>query len=395
MAVVRLAAAVIILILYGYRGPAPSFSARAATPQASEQNPSRREANDVARFLAGLQGAPGSPFAELEMRPEWQNHQRMLDNAWKRAKVNFIDHLEQFQTHELTSASSRDTVFYPFGGPDILTAVTCFPHSPTYVLVGLEPAGSLPTVGQIQEKDLPGYLAAVRETVASELGRSFFITRQMDHQFRGQVTDGLLVPILHLLVRTNHTILGFRQVRVDEEGKVVAWPGPNFKAPFWNKGVEVDFRNDTDESTHRLYYFGVNLSDKKLEQNQGFRTYLASLKSTATLLKATSYMTHRPEFSLIREVMLTESAMILQDDSGIPFHYFHPDVWQRQLYGQYTRPYGSFKWLEQPDLREAYMAPPGPRPLPLRIGYGYSQIPSNLLLAKKIAAMTTASVQKH
>ena len=45
--------------------------------------------------------------------------------------------------------------------------------------------------------------------MASELGRSsFFITRQMDHQFRGQVTDfGLLAPILQLLVRTGHTVL--------------------------------------------------------------------------------------------------------------------------------------------------------------------------------------------
>ena len=57
--------------------------------------------------------------------------------------------------------------------------------------------------------------------MASELGRSFFITRQMDRQFRGQVTDGLLAPILQLLVRSGHTVLGFRYVRLDDAGQVI------------------------------------------------------------------------------------------------------------------------------------------------------------------------------
>jgi len=56
--------------------------------------------------------------------------------------------------------------------------------------VGLEPAGTLPDPGQLARKDLGRTLAAVRNTVHSELHRSFFITRQMDSQFRGQVTDG-------------------------------------------------------------------------------------------------------------------------------------------------------------------------------------------------------------
>jgi len=42
--------------------------------------------------------------------------------------------------------------------------------------------------------------------MASVLGRSFFVTRDMDRQFRGQVTDGLLIPILQILVATGHTV---------------------------------------------------------------------------------------------------------------------------------------------------------------------------------------------
>jgi hypothetical protein len=91
-------------------------------------------------------------------------------------------------------------------------------------------------------------------------------------------------------------------------------------------------------------------------------------------------MLHKPEFSTIRERLLSGSLAILQDDSGIPYHFFDAARWRVQLYGEYVRPYGSFSWLEQPDLRKAYLTL-GPKPLDFRIGYGYGRIASNLLLA--------------
>ena len=58
-------------------------------------------------------------------------------------------------------------------------------------MVGLEPAGTLPGPKDFEKKNLEQYLDATRVSISSELDRSFFITRQMDRQFRGQVTDGL------------------------------------------------------------------------------------------------------------------------------------------------------------------------------------------------------------
>jgi len=256
-------------------------------------------------------------------------------------------------------------------------------------MVGLEPAGTLPTRAQIEKKELPEYLSEIRNTVASELYRSFFVTRQMDRQFRGQVTDGLLVPILHLLVRTHNAVLGFRYVRLDEQGQVVD-RAANYKAPgrIGNKGIEIEFRRDADQSVHDLYYFSVNLSDERLRDDRPFLTYIARLKGSTTLLKATSYMTHRPDFSIIRDEILANSAAILQDDSGIPYRYFQPGVWKVALYGDYRRPYGSFRWMEQPDLRKAYESG-GAKPLALHMGYGYSRIASNLLLAGRQASITS------
>ncbi len=329
-----------------------------------------------------MPGNTGSPFAKLEDDDAWKQHREQVDAAWRKADGELLQGLREFQAQELKG--SKETVFYPFSGPDALMATEYFPQSPVYVFAALEPAGTLPSEEQIEKKDLDEYLGAMRSTMASELGRSFFITRQMDQQFRGQVTDGLLLPILQLLVRTNQTILGFRYMRLDEHGQVIDRT-LDYHAPtrYGNKGVEIEFRSEADQSLHQLYYFSVNLSDDRLKENKPFQAYVQSLKGATTMFKSTSYMLHRKEFSLIRNLVLENSGAVLQDDSGIPYHWFGSDLWKVQLYGDYDHPYGSFKYMEQVDLREAYKQP-GTKPLPMHVGYGYRKITSNLLLAKRV-----------
>jgi len=369
----------------GCSSPRPVAAESAPKDSYKSNVPHAREANDAARFLAGLPGTEGSPYAALEATEAWKEHRRLLDATWKEAEAEQLPGLHKFQADELSDPTlAGRTVFYPFSGPDALTATAYFPHNPLYVMVALEPAGTLPTPGQIGKKELPAYLGAIRDTMGSELGRSFFITRQMDRQFRGQVTDGLLAPILQLLVRTGHTVLGFRYVRLDEMGEVID-RAADYKAAtrYGNKGVEIEFQTDADSSLHRMLYFSVNISNDRLKENTPFQKYLAQLTGTVAMLKATSYMPHQAGFSMIRDALLTNSYAILQDDSGLPYKKFTAEQWKVQLYGDYIKPYGSFSWLEQPDLREAYKTT-GPKALPMHVGYGYRRITSNLLLATRL-----------
>ncbi len=373
------------MLLQGCGRAAQNPEPHAAAPKSEpDPVPHDRTADDMGRFIAGLPGTPGSRFASLEAGAAWQEHRERLDAAWRKADGDLISRLRSFQNQELNQDSVRFApIFYPFGGPDALTVTSLFPQSPVYVVVGLEPSGTLPGLRDIEKMDLAKFLANTRETMASELGRSFFITHQMDTQFRGQVTDGLLQPILQLLVRTHNRVIGFRYVRLDDNGRIIE-RAASYKAPgrFGNKGIQIEFQTDANQSLHTLYYFTVNLSDERLRENKPFQTYLSHLNGFTTLLKATSYMTHRATFSLIRDSVLANSAAILQDDSGIPYKWFEPRVWKVQLYGAYDRPYGSFRWFQQPDLRDAYSTL-GAKPLTLRIGYGFSKVESNLLLARR------------
>jgi hypothetical protein len=361
--------------------PAPPAARSAAADRLADPVPPDRYPDDVGRFLAGLPARPRSALAGLHDTSAWTGHSRELDRAWSRLDAQMLTPARAFEKQSLAPlAISR--LYYPFSGPDALMATTFFPAAKVYVLVGLEPAGTLPDPKHLARRDLPQYLARERASMASELGRSFFVTRQMDRQFRGQVTDGLFQPILHLLVRTGHTILGFRYVRLDDAGRLVERAaGYHTAGVIGNKGIELDFRTDADSSVHKLIYLSVNLSDERLHEDQPFLDFVSTLKGSTTFLKATSYMLHKPGFSMVRDQILTISSAVLQDDSGIPYRYFAPPAWHVELYGDYVRPYGSFRWLEQADLRQAYRA--GAQPLAFRIGYGYGKVPSNLLLATR------------
>jgi len=350
--------------------------------------PQSREANDAARFLAGLPGLPGSPFLEMEKQDAWKLHQRELDRMWSKIKADTIAPMKQFQASELNVANIRkSTVFYPFSGPDSLISNVFFPANSTYVMVALEPPGTISSAKQLEKKNLALTLALERKTVFDILGKSFFITREMDRQFRGQVTDGLFQPIVHLLVRNGHTITGYRLIKLDEKGTIVERAKAEGRVPNW--GLEIDFSDEGSTEIHRLVYLSVNLDDQHLKENKPFGNFVGGLKGMTTYLKATSYMPHHEEFSVIRNMVLDGSSAVLQDDSGIPYHCFKPADWHVQLYGDYTKPYGSFRYMQEKDLQAAYQTE-HPKPLEFRIGYGFSKAPSNLLLATKVGPVTSA-----
>jgi len=152
---------------------------------------------------------------------------------------------------------------------------------------------------------------------------SFFITREMDRQFRGQVTMDFSCPFWSYW-SARATRSWAIDMSVETKPARSSSRAPDYKAPgvFGNKAVEIDFRTDDDQSLHKLIYFSVNLSGRTAEDQRPFLSFLSRLKGVATFFKATSYMVHKPEFSIIREQVLARSALILQDDSGIPYHWF-------------------------------------------------------------------------
>ncbi|MBL8217938.1 MAG: hypothetical protein JNL62_01845 [Bryobacterales bacterium] len=328
------------------------------------------DANDVARFLAGVPGRADGPFHALESTPAWQRHRVSFDAMWAKFEENRLPAMRAFQQKEIPAPSaSGHVVLYPFGGPDTLTVTTLFPNRRTYVLIGLEPPGTLPTTDQVLHANLERQLPNMARTLDSLLRRSFFITASMDRELRGQITDGVLPVMLVQLARRGFVILSRQRITLSDDGEIQARTGVVKR----NRGIGIEVRSPSGDIA-RIIYLAANLNNKGLEANEALRKFVARSSPAVAFFKSTSYMPHKPEFSMLREMILQHCSAIVQDDSGIPYRFVNQSQWNIHLYGSYTQPYGSFRYLVQKDLRKAYEQ--HSQPLGFRIGYGFGRVPS-------------------
>ena len=342
-----------------------------------------RRADDVGRFIAGLPGREGSAFKSLEAEPGWVAHAAGVDADWKKLEETRVNAMRDFAKAELTGPPfDGATLFYPFGGPDALTMQVFFPGHAKYVLIGLEPPGTLPSIKELTKKSLDAQLANIRGSFGALVRKGYFITQYMDQQYRGQVLNGLFPSILVLLARTDHTILGFRYMRVDADGKLIERE-ERYKSKDldWNTGVEIEFQDDKTKVLQKLCYFGVNLADARLGKNKAFLSYLDSMGNVVTYMKATSYMPHHKDFEVIKGKIQSASLAVVQDDTGIPYRQIDQAKWQVTLYGKYEKLFPPFTPYQQNDLRKAYET--GAKNLPYNIAYGNTKTMANLLVAKK------------
>ncbi len=356
---------------------APDKAASAPAAQKPAPVVAKREYNDTARFIAGMPPEPGSALAELSMRPEWTKFAATFDKNWTKLDSTRMEPMRKWAAEQI--ASDSPTLFYPFSGPDFLYAVTFFPKAQTYVLAALEPVGAVPNFQEMPPEMMEQYFATVNRSLDSVLSFSFFKTDNMKVDVK-QDLEGTLPLLMLFVARTGNRIEDVRPVEINPGGEVVA-AGSTDPAARVSKGVEIHFKT-ADGIEKTLYYFSANLHNDYLKKSP-FKPYMAKFENVTTFVKSASYLMHKDYFSTIRDTILDKSALVVQDDSGIPYHFFKADKWDLQLYGVYSSPIAMFKEHKEDDLAAAFKEPGKAKPLPFGIGYNWRQGQSNLLVAKK------------
>lgn len=346
-------------------------------------------AEDAARFLAGLHGKSDGWFAGLERTPAWQSYAALLSRTWGELDASHFQPVRTFQERELSSIHSGSSfVFYPFSGPDVLYATLFFPNCRLFVLAGLEPVGSLRTLYDYRDNNVEAALRGWRNSLSSLFFRSFFVTGEMDREFRGRIADGLLPMILLLLVRSGHSVDGMAYGSLSPSGEFVMQgePGPDAeKSP--TSGVEIEFHRENDSTSRTLYYFSTDLA-AGFGRDPRFPRFLHRFGMCDTLLKSASFLPHWRMCDSIRNYILENSNLVLQDDTGVPFRDFEASKWDVQLFGAYSHPDRPFQREYQRDLAKAFQSKANVRKLGFSLGYGAGRRSSSLMLAQRIRSLS-------
>lgn len=343
---------------------------------------------NMSELLAGILPSADDPEWQEEEVPTidtvWLEHAQAMDEIWQQIGPR-RDAMSEWAADALGQLHHPDApLVYPFGGPDLVTALTFFPNAKSYILVGLEAPGRLPLPEDFSGDALADDLDLLRGTFGSMVQSGYFVRTQIDRGVQEGEFDGVLPILLICLVRGGQLPLAVDYVDFDRHTQEIQpLPADQTEA----SAVRILFRaqdggeDGSQASTRAVYYFAQDLSNRGLLADDPFAELLRRQGALHVYMKAAEYLLHTSDFLQFRKILLAESELILQDDSGIPIRHFTSDRWQLQYFGQYTDVLAAYKPYFQEDLAAAFARKAGP--LSFRIGYGAASDGGGLILATR------------
>lgn len=292
--------------------------------------------DDVARAIAGMQSK--------EISSHWNAYENRIGRAMRR-----------WACEELPPADGA-TIFYPFAGPDLPTAVQLFPEADRYVLVALQKAGRPPELGN-------GYLAEFQKTWRFYGSLGFFRTEDLE-------PFGMTGPLMALAARLGYRVEFVEPIGMDAAGTdFEPLAGGLAASGGWNS-VRLTLRKNGRTSV--VDYVSMDLSDGWLgqatQQTDRERAWIRRMAAHPTLLKAASHLPQEPGFSILRTALIENAPVIVQDESGIDYGEL-AGAFTVRLYGRFSRVNSSFPAHLQSSLAAAYRSNGGAKPLPFPLGY--------------------------
>ncbi len=296
-------------------------------------------------------------------------YSKFIEASWRRLYRESLSHVPLWAEKYLGKFNEKyDTLFYPFGGPDISYAVSFFPNVKRYILVGLEPLGDFDQI----KKDLSSekYYDSVGTAFSHYLRKGYFITSEMQTQLSNTTIKGGLNLILLALKKLGFDILSVKNCSIDAGGNIVSVEAGNIRC--------LKIICEKNSKKKEIYYVRADLSNDN--NRLSYLIEFVRKFEFSTFIKSASYTLHDRNFANIRSFILDRTHCILQDDTGVPFNFFRQN-WDIHIFGTYTKPtLPVFRSYKQNSLSEYYLNHKA-EPISFPIGYGYTKRTPNLIFA--------------
>ena len=334
------------------------------------------------QLIAGL-SPDHSAFTSVITSDYYKIYSSFTSDAWKVSDSTMLSPINKW-CRENNVIDERDSLqcFYPLSGPDFLFGNAFWPNAQKYIMLGLEPKGSLPDFTTFKEDEWKKYFENMRGSMKYLNTRGYFVTAHMSSDFTKHRLNGMVHMMLYMMARTNHKIIEVYYVKINADGTpektadIKSLPDGTITA------IAIDF-TDNDQSLKRTaYYFQIDAADENMAAHPEFEKFIRTDKNRVAYMKSASCVLMNGNFNIMRQLVLS-CDQIVQDDTGVPYHYFDASAFDISLYGTYTSTIRDLSYCLQRDLVKALKESSYNKELPFRISYNGNYGEGMLLVAKK------------
>jgi hypothetical protein len=289
---------------------------------------------------------------------------------------------------KLRPATLPTTVVYPFGGGDLLSALTTYPDLRDVTTLSLEHAGDPRRLGAIKSPEQAAdSLELIRYTSSGLLYNNDSKTENLMKGQRGEI-PGQLAFFLTALAVHGYEPVSLKFFRIEKDGtlhyytpgEIAAvehedakllrgkWTEPDFSVAFSNSELTFVKQGEDPASAARVHrHIAWDLSDPAVKKT-GIIQWLEQKGPIAAMTKAASYLLWRDDFSRVRGYLLRNAVLMISDSTGIPPKFASKAGFTQETYGTFEVSFLEASEAINADFRALWEAQPKRR-LPFRYGY--------------------------
>ena len=282
------------------------------------------------------------------------------DAAWQHYQQNMGRAMSEWANTEIKQPAGT-TLFYPFSGPDFVTAAHLFPQASRFVMVAMQAAGEPAALSTMSATRSQNFQAKFLREWMKFSRLAFFRTDDLNEDLRDKYAQiGVTTILITFALYMGYDVNEVYPIALDpQSGQFIQTTGD------W-KSVRLVMSKGGKPVT--LDYVSLDLSDSHLSQAESMRAWLERESRQPVLLKAASHLLQETYFSVLLDMLVANAKMVVQDETGLNYTYLS-QIGPVDLYGGFLYPHELFNRKKQESLAQAYKDSKNVKPLPFAFSY--------------------------
>jgi len=307
-----------------------------------------------------------------------------MDDFWQRVNDETLTRLNPWRAGNVKKIKG-DVAFYPLSGADFINLYSIYPDCGKYFMIALEESGNIPEPLKQSPDKVHALLASIRRTVYHYGAFNYFQSKVMTAEMCTVSKTGNAPALMVFMARLGLKVARVEPVGIDPDGTIVPLDkdGRIWGSTPATRGMRYVFFTEDDRTPRTLVYLDMRLDADTIDPATASGKFFQKLDRVKTIMKSAVYLLHMMGFEAVRDLVISKSAMIVQDDSGIPYANLNNGEWDITLFGSYwpIYPITGCTVRNQEDLAAGFRK--GALPLPFNFGYGslLGKNKSNLIMA--------------